>query len=151
MSTFEDGQPEELLTLIKNFIITIYGTGIMPPSEIINYLRTILHGEALRKFDELTSQNNASINSQLNHIKEGLLGFFSINALSKQKRAMRFIMRKPQSISSKYFSVQLTEINNYLPLLPGSINDKKMALEDPNKTLIHAVLNLWLKKYYLQG
>ena len=49
MSTFEDGQPEKFLALLNNFKIAIYGTGMTSPSGRINYLRTMLRGEALKR------------------------------------------------------------------------------------------------------
>ena len=36
MSTFEDYQPEDFLALLKNYKISIYGTGTMSLSVIIN-------------------------------------------------------------------------------------------------------------------
>ena len=48
MNTFDDGQPEELLALLKNFNIEIDGTVTTTPKGRINYLCTILRGQALR-------------------------------------------------------------------------------------------------------
>ena len=47
MYTLEDGQPKELLALLKNFKITIYGKGMASLSVKINYIRTILRGYVL--------------------------------------------------------------------------------------------------------
>ena len=90
MYTFKYVQPEEFLTLLKNFIIAIDGTGTTSWPGRINYICTILCGEARIEFNELASQNSGTKNAHLKHITEGLLGYFSqINSLSKQKRAMR--------------------------------------------------------------
>ena len=43
------------------------------------------------------------------------------------------------------------EMNNFLPLFPGSDITKKMMPEDLNKILLHAVTNSWAKQYHLQG
>ena len=51
----------------------------------------------------------------------------------------------------KRFAVQLMELNNYLPLLPGSRNAKKMAPEYLNNILLHAITNGWEKQLYLHG
>ena len=48
MATFENGQPEEFLALLKNFKIAINGTGTTSVAGWINYLRTILRAEALK-------------------------------------------------------------------------------------------------------
>ena len=45
MSTFENGQPEELLALLKYLKISIDGTGTTSPSGRINYLCMVLYGE----------------------------------------------------------------------------------------------------------
>ena len=76
MSTFEDGQPEELLVLLKNSIIAKNGTGPMSAFVQTNYLRKMLRGGALREFGELSSQNSGTTNSHVKHIVEVLLGFF---------------------------------------------------------------------------
>ena len=66
MSTFDDCQPEEFLSLLRNFKITTDGTGTTTTSVRINYLRTMLCGQALREFDELQIQYGVSTN---NHLK----------------------------------------------------------------------------------
>ena len=48
MSTFNEGQQEEFLMLLRNFKIAIDGTGTILPSGQINDLLTILGGEILR-------------------------------------------------------------------------------------------------------
>ena len=57
MNTFDDGQPEEFLTLLNKFKISIDGGVTTAPSALINYLRMILCGQELREFDELQIQN----------------------------------------------------------------------------------------------
>ena len=76
MATFKNIQPEEFLTLMRNFNIVINGMGNITVASRINDLRTILCGEALRDFDKLSSQNNGTVNAHLKHIQEGLLGHF---------------------------------------------------------------------------
>ena len=77
--------------------------------------------------------------------------FIPFNALNNQKRAMRHAMRKPQDIPFKIFAARLTELNIYLPLLPGSSAAKKIYSEELKNILLHAVPNLWGKKTYIQG
>ena len=121
ISTFENGQPEELLKLMKNFKRVFDGTGTTTAAEKTNYLRNVLREEALREFYELSNQNTGTNNTHLEFIQEGLLGYFPpINALSKQKPTMRRAMRKPRDLPFKRFAARLTELNNYLPLFPWS-------------------------------
>ena len=76
ISTFGEGNPEEFLQMINKFKTGIDGTGTTTTPKRINYLRNLLNGEALRKFDELASQLTVMKNDHLNFIKEGLLGYF---------------------------------------------------------------------------
>ena len=48
IETFEHGQPEEFLALMKNFKTAIDGTGNKSAAVKINYLCNLLHGEALQ-------------------------------------------------------------------------------------------------------
>ena len=71
MSNFDDSQPEELITLLRNFRITIDGNVMTSPSGWINYLRKMLRGASLTEFDELSPQGNTT-NNHIKHIMEGL-------------------------------------------------------------------------------
>ena len=84
MNMFDDGQPEEVLSLFRNFKIAFDGTITTNQSSWLNYLRTMLHVQALRQFDELQSQYGGATNKNLNIMQEVLLKyFFSINMLCK--------------------------------------------------------------------
>ena len=48
ISTFDDGQPEEFLVLLRKFKIAIDGIGTTTPTGWINYLRMMLRGKSLR-------------------------------------------------------------------------------------------------------
>ena len=50
----------------------------------------------------------------------------------------------------KIFSAQLKELNNHLPLFPGSSVSNKMAPEELNEIILHAIFNEWAKQAYLQ-
>ena len=152
MNTFNDGQPEELFSLLRNFKIAIDGPGTTTPSSQINYLPKMLHGQALAEFDELQSQYCGATNNHLKLNPEGLLEyFFLINSLSKQKCVMRHTMRKHRSTNFKFFAARLKEMNNFLPLFPGSDASNKMEIEELNDILLHAVPNAPAKKSHLQG
>ena len=74
--TFEIGQPEEFLHLMNNFKRSVDRTGTTTAVGKINYVHTLLRGEALRYFDKLASQNAGTNSSRLNFVQEGLLGYF---------------------------------------------------------------------------
>ena len=115
--TFENVQPEEFLVIFNNFKIAINGRRTTSVVVRINYLHMVIRGEALIRFDELARHNNGITCAHLEHIMEGLLGYFSpINALSKQKRVMCRAIYKPRDLPFKSFTAQLKELNYYLPL-----------------------------------
>ena len=90
-------------------------------------------------------------NGHLKLIKEGLLSYLPpLNALKKQKSAMRRAMRKPRDLLFKIFAARLIELNNYLPISPGSSAAKNMDSEELNKILLHVVPYLWAKQSYIQ-
>ena len=60
MTTFENGKPEEILTLLNNSKIAIDGTGTTSATGRIEYLRTMLRGEGLREFNELANWNTCT-------------------------------------------------------------------------------------------
>ena len=64
---------------------------------------------------------------------------------------MRLSDHIPCGLHFKRFSVQRTEINHYLSLLPGSRDAKKITPEEINEILIHAVPSIWANQSYLQG
>ena len=55
IALFENGNPEEFLLFVKNFNMTIALSGTLATGAKIRFLRTIVHGEALHKFDVLLS------------------------------------------------------------------------------------------------
>ena len=131
--TFDHKQPEELLQLVKNFKREVDETGTTTESEKINYLLTLLRGEAgLMKYPVRTLEQTLPIWSSSRGFTQL---FFSIKSLSKQKR----------------FAACQTELNNYLPIFPVSSAAKKIPPEDINNILLHAVPNGWAKQAYLQG
>ena len=50
VGTFESGSLEEILQLINKFDKAVIGTGTTSPVRKISFLRTLLQGEALRKY-----------------------------------------------------------------------------------------------------
>ena len=61
---------------MKNFKTDIDGARTMSVLWIIDYLHAMLSGEALKEFDNPTSQNNGPTNARLRLIQECLLMHF---------------------------------------------------------------------------
>ena len=51
MSLFDNGEPEEFLLFVCNFIMNLAASGMLEVGAKIQYLCTLFRGEALRKFD----------------------------------------------------------------------------------------------------
>ena len=49
-SFFDNGEPEEFLLFVRNFNMTFSASGTLEMSSKYQYLRTLVHGEALRQF-----------------------------------------------------------------------------------------------------
>ena len=64
---------------------------------------------------------------------------------------MRRPMRKPRDLLFKRFTERKIELDNYLPLFPGSRTSKKIPPKELNNILLHTVPNGWTKQAYLQG
>ena len=64
MDLFEHGNPEEFLLFICNFNMTLAVTGNLDMEAKIQYLCTLVRGEALRQFDLLSSdvENTETLN-----------------------------------------------------------------------------------------
>ena len=89
---------------MKDFDNATDGTGTTSATRKVHLLLTILCGEVLREFGVLASQVGSTANDHIKLIKDILLGYFPpINALNKQKRAMRRAMPKPQDLLLKRF------------------------------------------------
>ena len=96
---FENGDPEELLFLVRNFNITLVAPGTLDMGAKNQYLLTLILGEALCKFDLLSTDMIGAYALNVEAIILGLSLYFTpVNLRSKQKRAMRRGMRKPHSL-----------------------------------------------------
>ena len=76
MKIFEKTQPEELIVLLNDFKKVIDRTGTTTVAGRVSYLRKMLCGEALEKFDDLENQKNGATNAHLKSIQLGLLMYF---------------------------------------------------------------------------
>ena len=85
--TFKHSQPEEFPQLMNNFKREVDRSGTTTVVGKTNYIRTLLHGEAIREFDKLSSQNAGTNIAHLKSIQEGLLGYSFPNQCPFQAEA----------------------------------------------------------------
>ena len=96
---FDNGNPEEFLLFIQNSKMTLKASGTHKYVVNIQYLCTLVSRKALHQFYALSAEVESSILETLLSIILGLgMYFFPVNAISKQKRVMRRIMRKPHGL-----------------------------------------------------
>ena len=63
---------------------------------------------------------------------------------------MRFSISKLHSINTRRYTAQITELNDYLDIFPGSENFNNMIESYLNNIMIHSMTNGWNKQSYLQ-
>ena len=77
MSFFDHGDPEEFLLFVRNFIITIAAPGTLETDVKVQYICTIIHGEALHKFDMLyVDVENMDTTLTVDYLIKGLAWYF---------------------------------------------------------------------------
>ena len=78
MSLFDHGEPDEFLLLIWNSKMTLAATETLDMDAKVQYLCTIFRGEALSKFDLMsTDVENTDTSLTADYIIKGLGWFFS--------------------------------------------------------------------------
>ena len=97
----------------------------------IEYLRTLVRGEALRKFDLFTDDMEGMNPLTVETIILGLYSyFFPVNSLSKQKCAMHRGIRNPRGFKLRQYVAHLIDLNKYFYFFPGAkISGKKIDLK----------------------
>ena len=112
MDLFDNGYLEDFLLFVQNFTMTLAASGTMETGAKIKYLCTLVRGEELRQFDSLSSDVQGANPLTLETIVLGLDSyFFPVDFLSKKKRAMRRVMRKPCGLKVGIYADRLIDIN----------------------------------------
>ena len=92
----------------------------------IQFTHTLLYGEPLHEFVNLYDQ---IWNMATRHLNQDLLGWViylpSINAFSKQRRAMRHRMSKTCEFKVSHYAARMFELNEYFDFLLGQSQEKK--------------------------
>ena len=97
-SLFNNGDSEEFF-FVRNFRITIKSSGTLDMDAKVQYFSTLIHVKSFHQFDNLSSVVKSTNPLTVEAIILGLGAyFFPVNSLSKKKRAMRRIMRKPRGL-----------------------------------------------------
>ena len=96
MALFDKDKPEEFLLFVWYFQMIIEASVTLAAGAKFQYIFMLVCGEALCQRDTLSVEVGSTT---IEHLNLNILGlgtyFFPVNALPKQKRVMRHIMRKP--------------------------------------------------------
>ena len=120
MALLKNVKPEEVLLFTRENRSTLEATGATSANGRIKFLHTLVRGEDLLNFKTLSDSISTIKNGNLNQIIIGRGKYPPpINAISKQKRAIRCDMRKPRTRKIRRYTLCLTNINDYLTVLQG--------------------------------
>ena len=78
MALFENGDPEEFLLFVRNFQMTLKASGTLTASAKIQYIHTLLRGEALRQLEAFSIDMGSTTTTHLNQIILSLGTYFSL-------------------------------------------------------------------------
>ena len=91
----------------------------------------------------------------MTHLNQVFVGlgtyFYPVNALSKQKRAMRHGMSRPRELKVRRYTDRLIYINDYLYAYPGEKAKDNIIDTELSKILLNSMPNGWSKQAYMQG
>ena len=109
------------MLVVWNFRIKLKALGTLADIANIQYLHMLLCGEVLRQLDTFSVEFGSTTTTYLNQITLGLGTYFpTIDTLSKQKRAMRCVMRKPRRSKVRCYAARMICLNEYLTDLKGA-------------------------------
>ena len=85
--------------------------------------------------------------TNIKDIRKGILKYFFLsNALTKQKRKMRHMMRNPRGFKLQHIVARLQELNNLLPKFLRSDEYRNISQEELNNILLQVVPHRWDKQ-----
>eukprot|EP00980_Cylindrotheca_fusiformis_P019964 scaffold7032_cov94-Cylindrotheca_fusiformis.AAC.1 len=116
---FDNGTPEEFLMFLEKVKTVQTGQALTAGPEKYNQLRQVLKGNAKTVFDNAArvhhQETNARFVADVATLKASI---FPVNALAKQKRAIRRLLRKPAAMRMRDYAARMTELNNLLLKFP---------------------------------
>ena len=149
MSLFNHGKPEEFLFLIQNLNTNIEATGTLDTDAKIQYLCTLVRGEAFCQFDFFPNdvENIETLNVDYS-IKGLALYLPPVNSLSKQKRVMHCGIH---SLKVRRYAARLIDLNEYLAYFSGATLSYEVDVTELNVILLNSMPNSWSKQDYVHG
>ena len=94
--------------------------GTLETAVKVQCICTLVHGEVLRQFDLLSADVESANSLTVDFIILGLGSYyFSVNSISKNKRAMCRVMKKTHGLKVRSYAARLVGLNEYLDSVPG--------------------------------
>ena len=79
ISLFDHSEPEEFILFVQNFQMTLAVTEMLETEEKVQYICTLVCGEALRQFDLLSSDvKNTETPLDVDYLLKGLAWYFTL-------------------------------------------------------------------------
>ena len=147
MDLFGNYKPVELLLSIWNFNMTLKASTTLNSGANFQYLRTLVHGEALNQIGTLSSEVGSATPENLLSISLVLGTYvFPIDVMFKKKSAMRRGIKNPRGLKVRHYASCLIDLNKYLSVLPGTNISDENCVTALNETLLNIMANSWSKQ-----
>ena len=147
-SIFDTGSPEEWIIWLRNWEAIHKGLNLTTGSSWAGMIRQLLAGDALRVFDASIAQANAvttlRVTRALKEVAEKEV--FPKKALMRQKRFLRYGVRKTREWTVRRFSARLHELNSMLAKFPGADATSVLEQDELKESLVRAMPNLWKRR-----
>ena len=145
---FDTGTPEEWILWLRNWESIKKGLNLATGPAWNGMIRQLLAGDALRVFDAAMAQAGAMttlrVTRALKEVAEKEV--FPKKALMRQKRFLRYGVRKTREWTVRRFSARLHELNNMLAQFPGGNETSVLEEDELKESLVRAMPNLWKRR-----
>ena len=121
--------------------MNLASTGTLETEANVQYLHTLVNGEALCQFDLLSDDvKNTETPLDVDYLLNGLAWYFPpVNSLSKQNLAMRRCMNKACSLKVSRYGAHLIDLNEYFASFTQATMADKIGITELNEILIKSI------------
>lgn len=145
---FNKGLPEEWLKWNQNLVTVCKGLSITTGPAKVGMIKQMLAGEALRTFKLAMTGKAETIANADAALKDVTELVFPKKAMTRQKRYLRYEIRKDREWTVRQFSNRMIELNDYLEFFPNGTAASKMAEDEMKECVIKAMPSIWQRKFY---
>ena len=108
-------------------------SGTLATSANIQYLCTLLHGEALRQFDTFFAQVGSANTTHINRTVLGLgIYFFQVGVFPNKTQVICHRMRNPHEFKVRHYAARPIDLSDYLDGFSGSKASDKIGETELN-------------------